>query len=214
MVIGVAGDVRHAGLDAAPEAEYYVDFDRFGLTAATRPYFAVRTRGEPGALAPTIRSIVRDIDPRLGIDLNLSTMADLVSRSVARPRFQTLIVGGFAAIAVLLAAIGVYAVVAQSVSRRTREIGTRMALGARRRDVVLMILKQSGAPIGTGIVLGLGGAVAATRSVEAMLFGVTPLDGVTFVAVPLLFAAIAASAAYLPARRAASVDPSVALRCD
>ena len=213
-VIGIVDDVRHAGLDAAAQPEYYVAFDGFGLTAATQPYFAVRTRGNPAALAPTVREIAREIDPRFGVDLNLGTMSEIVSRSIARPRFQTGLVGGFAAVAVLLAAIGIYAVVAQTVGRRTREIGTRMALGARRRDVIVMILRQSGTPTAAGVAAGLAGAAALARSLEGMLFGVTPLDPATFVAVPLLFAAIAMAAACIPARRAASVDPSVALRCD
>jgi predicted permease len=217
-VIGVVENVRHSGLDTPVQPEYYVAFDSFGLTAATQPYFAVRARGNPVALAPTVRGIARDIDRRfgvdLGVDLNLGTMSDIVSRSVARPRFQTVLVGGFAAVAVLLAAIGIYAVVAHTVGRRTREIGTRMALGARRRDVIVMILRQSGTTTAAGIAIGLAGAAALARSLEGMLFGVTPLDPATFVAVPLLFAAVAMAAACLPARRAASVDPSVALRCD
>ena len=213
-VIGVVENVRHSGLDAAAQPEYYVDFNGFGVTAAMQPYFAVRTRGNPAALAPSVRSIAREIDPRFGIDLNLGTMTDIVSRSVARPRFQTVLVGGFAAVAVLLAAIGIYAVVAQTVGRRTREIGTRMALGACRRDVIVMILRQSGTTTAAGITAGLAGAAALARSLEGMLFGVTPLDLATFVAVPLLFAAVATTAACIPARRAASVDPSVALRCD
>jgi putative ABC transport system permease protein len=213
-VIGIVENVRQSGLDAAAPPEYYVDFNGFGLTAATQPYFAVRTRGNPAALAPTVRGIARDIDPKFGVDFNLGTMSDIVSRSVARPRFQAVIVGGFAGIAVLLAAVGIYAVMAHTVGRRTREIGTRMALGARRRDVIVMILRQSGTTTAAGIGAGLAGAAVLARSLEGMLFGVAPLDPATFVAVPLLFAAVALAAACIPARRAASVDPSVALRCD
>ena len=213
-VIGVVDDVRQAGLDAPPQPEYYVDFRGFGLTGATRPYFAVRTKGDPNALAATVRSVAKDIDPRLGIDLNLGTMGDIVSRSVARPRFQALLVSSFAAVAALLAAIGIYAVVAHTVGRRTREIGTRMALGARQRDVISMILKQSGTTAAAGIAIGLAGAAAFARTLQGMLFGVAPLDPATFAAVPLLFMAIATAAAFFPARRAARVDPSIALRWD
>jgi len=212
--VGIVENVRHAGLHAEAEPEYYVDLRNTALPATVRPYVVVRTRADPAGLAPAIRAIVRQLDPRLGVDLNLKPMADIVSESVARPRFQMALLSAFATIALILAGIGVYGVMAYSVEQRTREIGVRVALGASGGDVVRLVLSQGIAITGAGIALGLAEAAAVTRLLDAMLFGLTPLDPLTFVVAPLTLGVVASIAAYLPARRAAKVDPIVALRSD
>ena len=139
-------------------------------------------------------------------------MDRLVASSVARPRFYAVLLGVFAGVAGLLAAIGIYGVLAYAVVERTREIGIRMALGAQRSSVLALVLRQGAILTTVGIALGLAGAAAATRVLQSMLFGVAPLDATTFVAVSLMFGAVATLASYVPARRATRVDPMVALR--
>ena len=211
-VIGVVDDVRHAGLDADVQPEYYVDLRHFALTDAISPSLVIRSQEDPATLALTIRSVVRDIDPRVGVDLNVATMSDIVAESVARPRFNTVVLAAFAAIALALAATGIYSVVAFSVAQRTREIGIRMALGALRSDVMGLVLRQTALMTAAGILFGVAGAAAVTRSLAGLLFGVTPLDPATFIVVSLVFAMLALLASYVPARRATKVDPLVALR--
>lgn len=213
-VVGIVGNVRHEGLAADVQPEYYVELRQFELGQIPKPYFVIRSLAAPSELAPMIRSVVRQVDPQAGVDLNIETMADIVSASVARPRFYALLLGAFAGVALALAAIGIYGVMAYSVAQRTREIGIRAALGARSADLVALFLRRSVAMTVAGIVLGLGGAAAVTRSLEGMLFGLTPLDSVTFVLVSLLFAIVATMASYIPTRRATKVDPLVALRCE
>ena len=211
-VIGVVNDVRHAGLSASVRPEYYVDLSGFGLTEATRPYFVVRSSSSPTVLAPLIRSAVHSVDPEAGVDLNQQTMAELVSASVAKPRFNTILLGTFAVVALLLAAVGIYGVMAHVVTHRTREIGIRMALGAAPSRVLALVLRQSVTLTAIGAAIGLLGAAAVTRYLEGMLFELTPLDPPTFVAVAVLFVLVALLASYFPAARASSVDPLVALR--
>jgi putative ABC transport system permease protein len=139
-------------------------------------------------------------------------MQQLASDSISRPRFYAVLLGVFAVVAVTLAAVGLYGVVAYSVTRRTREIGIRMALGAARGDVLSLVLGQTLVLTAAGIALGIGGAAGLTRYLAGMLFGVTPLDPTTFVGVALTFGAVAICAALVPARRATTVDPLVALR--
>lgn len=201
-VIGVVNDVRHAGLAASVRPEYYVDLSRFGLTDATRPYFVVRSSASPTVLAPLIRSALHSIDPQAGVDLNQQTMTELVSASVAKPRFNTILLGTFAVVALLLAAVGIYGVMAHVVTRRTREIGIRMALGAAPSRVLTLVLGQSVTLTAIGAATGLLGAAAVTRYLEGLLFELTPLDPPTFVAVAVLFVLVALLASYLPAARA------------
>jgi len=141
-------------------------------------------------------------------------MNELVSNSIARPRLYAVVLGMFAAVAVLLAAIGIYGVMTYSVTRRTREIGIRMALGAARADVIGLVVRQSLTLTVIGIGLGLIGAAAVTRYLSGLLFGVTPLDPTTFIGVAVAFTSVATLAASVPARRATKVDPLVALRCE
>ena len=145
---------------------------------------------------------------------SVATMEQVVSNSISRPRLYAVLLSVFAGVAGVLAAIGIYGVIACSVAQRTREIGIRMALGAARTDVMALVHGQSAVVVGVGLALGLSTAVALTRYLQAMLFGVTPVDLTTFVAVSLLFGIVAMFACWVPARRAADVDPMVVLRCD
>jgi len=207
-------DVRHASLTASVQPEYYVDLSRFGLTEATRPYFVVRSSASSTLLGPLIRSVVRSVEPEAGVNLDQQSMAELVSASVAQPRFNTFLLGGFAIAALMLAAIGIYGLIAHAVTQRTREIGIRMALGAAPLTVIAIVLRESVALASIGAAIGLAAAAGVTRYLESMLFDLTPLDPGTFVAVALLFVVVALLASYVPAARASRIDPVVALRHD
>jgi putative ABC transport system permease protein len=174
-------------------------------------YYTVRTTADTGAIVNSIRTVARQIDEHATLT-DVATMEQIVSNSMTRPRMYAVLVGIFAGVAFALAAIGLYGVMAYSVAQRTREIGVRIALGAERRDVIQLVLRNSLMLTSAGIGLGLFGAAALTRFLESLLFGIRPFDPVTFAAAAITFAAVAAIAAYLPARRAASVDPLVALR--
>jgi ABC-type antimicrobial peptide transport system permease subunit len=158
-----------------------------------------------------MRSLIGRVDANVGIDA-LLPMEQLVTSSLTRQRFYAAVMGVFAAIAVLLSAVGVYGVLAYAVGQRTREFGVRTALGARSRDVLAMVLNQGLRLTGLGIVIGLAGAIVLARYMGGMLYDVTPLDPLTYVAVIVLFVAITSLASYLPARRATRVDPLTALR--
>jgi predicted permease len=175
--------------------------------------FAVRAEGDPEALVPAITATLRALEPRSAIT-SLAPLTRIVSNSIAAPRFYAAALGTFAGVALVLAAIGLYGLLAYSVAQRTREIGVRMALGAPRRGILALVLGQAAVLAGIGLVAGLIGAVAATRYLSSLLFGITPIDPVTFVAVSLVFAGVALFASYMPARRATSVDPLAALRSE
>ncbi|MGE3490227.1 MAG: ADOP family duplicated permease [Vicinamibacterales bacterium] len=212
QVVGVVNDARQSGLNARLRAEYYVDLARFGLTEATRPHFVVRSGADTSFLGPLIRSTVRNIDSRLGVDLNQQTMAELTSASVATPRFNTFVLSAFAVVALALAIVGIYGMLSHAVTRRTQEIGIRMAVGAAPSQVLAMILRHSLMVTGTGAAVGLLMAAGTTRYLESMLFELTPLDPWTFLAVAAMALVVAVLAAYPPAARASRVDPLVALR--
>jgi putative ABC transport system permease protein len=220
-IVGVAGNVRQFGLDRPPESQYFMDTRQVPTDPAYRmpplfpvgAYYTVRATGNPEAVMNGVRAITREVDPNAMID-KVATMEQIVSNSITRPRMYAVLVAIFSGVAVALAAIGLYGVMAYTVARRTREIGIRMALGARRIEVMRLVLRQSAMLIAIGLVCGLAGAAAVTRYLAGLLFGLTPLDPSTFVAVALTFAAVATLAAYVPARRAARVDPMVALRCE
>ena len=160
---------------------------------------------------PAVRQIVRAVDPNAGIDAMIP-VEQLVSSSVARPRFYAVLLGIFAGVAGCLAAIGIYGVLAYAVVQRTQEIGIRMALGAQRAQVLALVLRKGLMLTAIGIALGLAGAAAGARLLDGMLFGITPLDVQTFVAVSIMFSLVAMLASYVPARRATKVNPIVALR--
>jgi putative ABC transport system permease protein len=173
--------------------------------------FVVRTDGDPARLMPTVRSLIGRVDSNVGIDA-LLPMEQLVASSLTRQRFYAAVTGVFAAIAVLLSAVGIYGLLAYAVGQRTREFGVRTALGARSRDVLAMVLRQGLGLTGIGIGVGLAGASALTRYIEGMLYDVTALDPLTYVAVVALFTVVTTIASYVPARRATKIDPMTALR--
>ena len=211
-IVGVVGDVHHRGLDSQPSPELYFSY-RQSLLGRPPPRVSLvaRTTGDPLALVSFLRQDVLDLNPTLPID-NVMTMGARLSSSVAQPRFYALVLGVFAAGALALAMVGIYGVLAYTVSRRGREIGLRMALGADRRGIRNMVVRQGALLVGVGVALGLAGAIATTRALERLLFGVTTLDLPTFIAVPVLLIMVALAACYLPARRATRVDPMDALR--
>ena len=207
-IIGVVGSIKQTTLDAAVRPAMYLPALQFPDNRMT---LLVRTAGEPGAMAALVREQVRALDRNLPVT-NVRTMEEVVDSSVAQPRFSMLVVGLFAALALVLAIVGIYGVMAYSVSRRAHEIGVRMALGARSGQVLKLVLKEGMALTLMGIGIGLLGAFAATRVLASLLFGVSTKDPFTFVAVSMLLAIVAFVACYIPARRAAKVDPLVALR--
>jgi putative ABC transport system permease protein len=175
--------------------------------------FAIRTGGDPAAAVPRVRDIVNDIDGNAGID-SIGPMTRLAANAVARQRFYAVMLGTFAAIATALAAIGIYGVLAFAVIQRTQEIGIRLSLGARRGQVLFLVLRQGLTLTSIGIALGLLGATAVAGLLRGLLFGITPFDAGTFGAVALLFGIVAMAACYLPARRATRIDSIVALRSE
>ena len=175
--------------------------------------FVLRTDGNPADLAPTVQRVVREIDPDQPIS-DVRTMNQVMAEWVDRDRFNTLLLGIFAGLATLLAAVGIFGVMSYSVTLRTREIGLRMALGAQSGEVLRLILKQGLLLILIGITFGLAGALAVTRVMSGLLFGVGSTDPATFAAIVLLFALVSLVACYIPARRATRVDPLTALRSE
>jgi len=216
QIIGVAEDVRQFALDRAAEPQFFADFRQWSISGVLFPvgaYYVVRSASDIGSLVSSIRPVVRDLEDRATL-FNVAPMEHLVTSKVTQPRLNAVLLGIFAGVAVALAAIGIYGVMAYSVAQRTREIGVRMALGAQRMAVMRLVLVQTAALTGAGMILGLAGAGALTRYLQGMLFGITPLDPSTYLAVTLLFIAVAGLAAFVPARRATHVDPVIALRCE
>ena len=171
----------------------------------------IRTAQPTANIVSGVRSLLGEMDDAVPIGL-ITTMEDLIAESVATPRFRTLLLGVFAGVALLLSIVGIYGVVTYTVSERTNEIGLRVALGAPQFRIVRFVVGQGMAVVMIGVAIGLAGALAVTRVLAGFLFGVSTTDLVTYAVVPLLLAAVAFAASYLPARRAARVDPMVALR--
>jgi len=207
-IIGVVRDVRNAGLVSDPVPTYFVPFNQVPWNTLA---LVVRTTGEPGALTPNVRAIVQRLDPDIPL-YNIATMDERLSQVVAQPRFRTQLLTVFAGVALVLAAIGVYGVMAYAVSQRTQEIGVRMALGANAGRVRAMVVREALVVGLSGVAVGVIGAVALSRFVAGLLFGVTPTDPLTYASVAGLLAAVAVVASYLPAVRASRVDPMEALR--
>jgi putative ABC transport system permease protein len=209
-VIGVVADVRQTSLGEPPAPQLY-------LSNLQEPSgsmnLVIRTSAEPAAVAPFVRERVRSVDKELPIGA-VQTMDRVVWASVGRPRFNALLLGVSGVIALLLAVIGVYGVIAYSVQRRTHEIGIRRALGAQTRDVLRLVLGQALSLVLTGIVVGLIGAIALTRLLTTLLYGVAPTDPATFLSVAALLTGVALLACYVPSRRATRVDPTDALRAE
>ena len=209
-IVGIVGDVKYGGLDLTAPPEIYMPYAQHPVDGLT---IAVRTKGETMAIAPTARAELAALDRELPL-ADVHTMADLVGQSIAGRRFTMMLLAAFAAVAVLLAAIGVYGVLAYVVSQRTQEIGVRLAVGAAPADVVRLFVREGAILAIAGLVAGLGGAVAAARALTTLLFGVTSTDPITFASVAGALTLVALLASYIPARRAARVDPMTALRTD
>jgi putative ABC transport system permease protein len=207
-IVGVVGDINYSGLDAAPEPVVYYAFRQ---APAGDQYVVLRTTADPQSLASAARVAVGELDKDLPVT-NLRTMDELMSESMASPRFRTTLVSLFAVVGVLLAAIGIYGVMAYAVAERTHELGVRMALGADRGDVLRMVIGDAMRLVAGGVTLGVIGAAAASRLIGSLLFGITPTDPTTFAGIVALLTATALVASYVPARRATRVDPMIALR--
>jgi len=204
------GDVRQRSLrgDFTPHA--YVAFDQWPIEELT---VVMRTRGDPAAALREARAAVAELDRDLPI-YDVAALQTLVDRSLGQPKFYLLLLTLFAALAVVLAAVGIYGVILYSVQQRSREIGIRMALGASGERVVSMVIRQGLALTLAGVLLGTAGAYAVTRVLRSLLYGVGERDPVTFVGVAVLLGAVALFASWLPARRAARVDPLAAIRAE
>src|SRR6266508_642405 len=209
-IVGVVGDLQHSGLGNRDVNTIYTPFAQ---TPFTWSYLMIRASVPPETLIQSMRGAVASVNSTLQ-PVSFLPMERLVSDSVARPRFNTVLLAAFAALALALAAVGIYGVIAYSVSRRAHEIGVRMALGARKSDVIRLVLKQGMTPAVAGAALGLVGAWAATRLMSGMLFEVSATDPATFAVITLSLVTVALLACYIPARRATKVDPMVALRCE
>jgi putative ABC transport system permease protein len=208
-IVGVIRGVQYVNLESPAEPEVYVPHAQRHVLPVM--FLAVRTAGDPLASIPASRRTLRELYPDMVVD-DVSTMEQLVAGSVARPRFNMLLIGIFSLTALVLAAVGLYAVLAYSVARRVHEVGIRMALGASRGNVHRMVVFDGLKLVIVGGALGLGAAFALTRVLRSLLFNVTVTDPATFVTVPAVVIVVALLASYLPARRAALLDPNVALR--
>jgi putative ABC transport system permease protein len=207
-IVGVAGDIKYSGLDAPPEPTYYMPYRQ---NPWNRQFVVVRTAADAAAVGAAARQAVAALDKDVPLS-NLRTMDELMTASVAPPKFRTVLVAMFAVVGLLLAAVGLYGVISYAVSERTHELGVRIALGADRGDVVRLVLTEAMLMAGAGILVGLAGAFATTRLMQSLLFGVASTDAATFAGISALLLVTALVASYVPTRRATRVDPMVALR--
>jgi putative ABC transport system permease protein len=208
-VIGIVKDVRQNDFVASPKRQMYFTYRQLKNTAANA--LVVRTNIEPMSLATPVRNSIWSVDKDQTV-ADIDTMDHIVAQAVARQRFSMLLLGLFAALALLLASIGIYGVMSYSVAQRTREIGIRIALGARRIDVLQMTVKQALKLVGMGMIIGLVAAFLLTRVMATLLYGISATDPVTFIGISVVLLAVAILASYVPALRATRVDPMTALR--
>ena len=210
-IAGIVGNVLKDGNDRKPQPEYYsIARDRGRLDGSFE--IVVRASGNPAALAPVVRGLVHELRPTAAVET--VTLSQRVAASVDQPRFATAVLGTFAALALALASIGLYGVLSYNVSQRRRELGVRAALGAARSDLVGLVMREGLTVTAAGLASGIGGAIILTRFMQGILFGVAPLDAVSFVAAPAVLALVAAAACLVPARRAAATNPADALRLE
>jgi predicted permease len=207
-IVGVVGNVRHDGLDEAPGPTMYVPYKQDVFSSMS---VVVRAVGRPTELAAAARQALRELDPALPA-ARMGPLQEAVSDSVAERRFSMLLLGVFALVALFLAAVGLYGVVAYAVAQRTREIGVRMAIGAEARDVLRLVLKGGLRLSLMGVAIGIAAALALSRVLASMLYDVAPFDPLSYAGTALLLLAVAAVACSVPAARAARVDPVIALR--
>ena len=209
-VVGVAGDVRQLGLHEAPPPILYFPYTQFTLPFTD---LAIRSSAPAGTVATLVRGQLAAIDPELPPG-NAVTLDTVLDRSVEQPRFRTMVLVGFASLALALAAVGVYGLIAFSVAQRTREIGVRVALGAQPRQVMVQVIREGLVLALAGVAIGLVAALAASRAIDSFLFGIDPFDPATFGGVAVVLLAVAFVACYIPSRKALRVDPIVALRAE
>ncbi|MDX2179086.1 MAG: ABC transporter permease [Bryobacteraceae bacterium] len=209
-IVGVVADIRHQNLEKVERPTVYYPHAQLPMRWGS---LVIRTAVPPETLAEPVRTLIREMDPNLPI-AELATMEHWVDQTLARPRFQTMMLAAFGALALALAVLGIYGVMSYAVAQRTREIGIRMALGARLGDVYRIVLSRGFALTAIGLAIGLVGAWTLSRTLETMLYEVRPHDPATFVAVTLGVLAVALAACLIPARRASHVDPAVALRAE
>jgi putative ABC transport system permease protein len=213
-VVGVVTSVRHDSLNVDPRPAFYRPLQQQG-DWEQQPHLslAVRSTRDPGMLVPALRAAVASADPNVPL-ADIAAARDMISRTTTKSRTTSFLLGAFAAVALLLGAIGIYGVMSHAVARRTRDIGIRMALGAQADLVLASTVRQGLVLVLSGVVVGLAGAIGATRLLRAMLFGVSPIDPVLYATVPCLFALVAIAATWAPARRAARINPIIAIRGD
>ncbi|HEY6660673.1 MAG TPA: ABC transporter permease [Pyrinomonadaceae bacterium] len=209
-IVGVIGDVLHNGLHAQPRAEMFVPHQQ---SASAYMTFLVKTTTDPAAQLAPVKRAIREVNPNQTF-ARTATMEELVADSLKQRRFTLFLLGLFAAIALILATIGIYGSISYSTRQRTNEIGVRIALGAQSRDVLRLIVGQGVGLALVGVAIGLGAAILLTRAIKSLLFGVSPTDPLTFLAISLLLLFTALVASLIPARRATKVDPLVALRSE
>ncbi len=200
-IVGVVGDIRRAALTDRPRADMYFPFSGAGAT------LFVQTTGDPLAALPAVRTALRTLEPSVIVH-GARTLDDIAAASIAIAALAMRLLAGFAVVALLLAAIGIYGVMAYSVRRRTREIGTRVALGANRGDIVRLVMREGGVITATGVAIGLAAGLLAARSLSAVLFGVPPTDPLSLMTAAAVLSATGMAACYIPARRASRVDPA------
>jgi putative ABC transport system permease protein len=211
-IVGVVRDVPLRQLNEEPKPEAYLSpMQGMTNTPARGMSLVVRTASDPMALAEAVRGEVRALDSTVAV-FGVSTAEQVLGQTVAQPRFNLILLGVFAVVALLLAAVGIYGILANAVRQRTHEMGIRLALGAHPATVFRLVISQGMWLVGIGLGIGLGGAFALTRYIESLLYGVKPTDPVTFGGVAILLLGVALVACWIPARRATKVDPMIALR--
>lgn len=210
-IIGVVGDVKHYGLNLPELPAFYNTYQQQDQPWKRWMYLAVRADGNSEALAGQVKTHIWSVDKQIPVT-KLRTMTDVMAASLEAQRFTMTLMGIFAAVALVLAAIGIYGVISYSVTQRTHEIGIRMALGAETGDVLRIVLRQGLQLAGIGVALGIGAAFALTRVMSSLLFGVSATDPVIFASISIILTGVALGATFIPARRAAKVDPMIALR--
>jgi putative ABC transport system permease protein len=212
QIVGVVGDIRQMGLDEPVKAEMYFPYEQIKDQSWYTPRdLVIRTSSETSSLVGAVRQVIREVDPDQPVS-NIATMSEVLSTEAAERRMGMIMLVGFAALALLLASLGIYGVLAYFVTQHTSEIGVRQALGATPRNILFLVLKKGMGLTLLGIVIGLAGSFALTRLMSSLLFGVKASDPLTFVTVPLVLGLVALFACLIPARRATRIDPLVALR--
>jgi putative ABC transport system permease protein len=209
-VVGVVGDVRYGQMDQLPEPDVYVSYMQ---APATNMFLFAKTAGDPTTLVSAVRQHMQAINPNVPV-YDVKTMHERIGDATARMRFNAILLGIFAAIAMVLSAVGIFGVMSYVARQSSREIGIRMALGARSQDVVFDGLRRAAGLVVSGTAIGLIGALAATRALESSLYEVSSADPQTYLVISVLLAAVAMLASYIPARRASAVNPSITLRAE